>query len=311
VTALYKADLHCHSRYSGQVKHLRFLRARDCYSRPIDVYRRAKERGMDLVTITDHDSIDGCLELLNRFGEMPDFLIGEEVTARLPRFQHNIHIGVYGHTEAQHREIQKLRGNAEDVVAYLRQNGLLYALNHFFHDFSNSARVREFIDRMAEMFTVFEARNGTLQREHNTFIVTLIEQFKRLGRQVSVVAGSDSHTLRRIGRSYTASPARNRDEFLADIQAGRSQVFGPHSNHLSLAADIYGVVLRYYPTVFSVRNGEFSAFSRIQKSFLSLAAAPFLFTPYVAAVRHMRTERERIQQFSRSIFGHQAAPTPS
>src|SRR5579875_3628291 len=157
----FKADLHCHSRYSGQVKHLRFLRARDCYSKPIDVYRRAKERGMDLVTITDHDSIDGCLELLNQFGDMPDFIMGEEVTARLPHFHHEIH---------------KLRANAEELVAYLRQNNLLYVLNHFFHDFWNAARVREFVERMSELFSVFEVRNGTLQREHNAFIVALIER---------------------------------------------------------------------------------------------------------------------------------------
>ncbi|MGH9398044.1 MAG: PHP-associated domain-containing protein [Terriglobia bacterium] len=302
MTKLYKADLHCHSRYSGLVKHLRFLRARDCYSQPVDVYRRAKARGMDLVTITDHDSIDGCLDLLNRFGEMPDFVTGEEVTARLPEFVHEIHIGVYGHSEAQHREIQRLRGNAVELVSYLRQNHLLHALNHFFHDFWNPARVREFVERMAEMFSVFEVRNGTLQREHNAFIVALLDRFQRRGRQVSVVAGSDSHTLRRIGLSYTASPAHNREEFLADIRAGRSQVFGPHSNHLSLAADIYGVVLRYYPTVLSVHNGEFSAPSRAQKFFLSVAAAPFLVTPYIAAVRHTRTERTRIKEFSQLLL---------
>ncbi len=304
---LFKADLHCHSRYSGQVKHLRFLRARDCYSQPLDVFRRAKQRGMDLVTITDHDSIDGCLEVLDRLGERADFIMGEEVTARLPNFRHDIHVGVYGHTEAQHREIQKLRANATDLVTYLRQNDLLHVLNHFFHDFSNASRVREFIERMAEMFSVFEARNGTLQREHNGLIIALMERFRLLGQQVSVVAGSDSHTLRRIGRSYTASPAGSREEFLADIRAGRSQVFGPHSNHLSLAAEIYGVVLRYYPTVLSVRNGEFSPSSRVQKFLLSLAAAPFLVTPYVAAVRHMRTERDRIHKFSQLVFGHQAA----
>lgn len=305
MTKLYKADMHCHSRYSGHVKHLHFLRARDCYSKPIDVYRRAKERGMDLVTITDHNSIDGCLELLNRYGDMPDFLIGEEVTARLPRFQHEIHVGVYGHNEEQHREIHKLRGNAEELVAYLRRGNLLYVLNHFFHDFWNAAKVREFIDRMAELFSVFEVRNGTLQREHNTLIAALLERFRNLGRLVSAVAGSDSHTLRRIGRSYTASPARNREEFIADIRAGRNRVFGPHSNHLSLAADIYGVVLRYYPAVFSLHNGEFSPASRIQKSFLSVACAPFLFTPYVAALKHTRTERRRMKRFSTLVFGPQ------
>jgi predicted metal-dependent phosphoesterase TrpH len=304
---LFKADLHCHSVHSGPVKHLKFLRAKDCYSKPLDVYRRAKSCSMDLVTITDHDSIDGCLELLDRWGEIPpDFVMGEEVSAALPRFQHTIHIAVYGHSEAQHREIQRLRQNGAELVAYLRTSGLLFVLNHFFHDFKDTARLHEFIEQMAEWFDVFEVRNGTMQREHNKFIVDLLEQRRSRRRPISMVSGSDSHTLRRIGRSFTASPARNREGFLTDVRAGRTQVFGPHSNHLTLAADIYGVVLRYYPMVLSVSNGEFSPLVRIQKLLLSIAAAPFLFTPYVAAVGHSAVERSRIQQFSRLYFGGQA-----
>ena len=42
-----------------------FLRSRDCYSPPAECTRVAKARGMDLVAFTDHDSIDGALELLN------------------------------------------------------------------------------------------------------------------------------------------------------------------------------------------------------------------------------------------------------
>ncbi len=295
-----------HTRYSGPVKHLRFFRARDCYSQPLDVYRRAKRRGMDLVTITDHDSIDGCLELLNKLGDLPDFVMGEEVSAYLPRFSHTVHIGVYGHNEAQHRDIQRLRSNGEELVDYLRRNDLLFVLNHFLHDFSNAARFHEFIERMAQLFDVFEVRNGTLQREHNTFIVALLERFRDRARPLGFVAGSDSHTLRRIGRVYTASPARTREEFLRDIRQGRTQVFGPHSNHLSLAADIYGVVLRYYPTVLSLGNGEFHPLIRLRSLCLGIAFTPFLFTPYVAAVRHMRTERGRIKVFSRLLFGEQA-----
>jgi predicted metal-dependent phosphoesterase TrpH len=304
----YKADLHCHSRYSGRVKHLRFLSARDCYSQPLAVYRRAKQRGMDLVTITDHDSIDGCLELLNRLGDLPDFLMGEEVTAQLPDFGHAIHIGVYGHNEEHHREIQKLRRDAYELIGYLRHHRLLYVLNHFFHDFSNARRVREYIDRMADLFHIFEARNGTLQRQHNALIAALLARFRSVGRAVSVVAGSDAHTLRRIGRSYTASYAKNREEFLEDIRTGRTEVFGPDPNHLTLAADIYGVVLRYYPTVLSIGNGEFSPAGRITKFFMSLAAAPFLVTPYVVALRHMRTERNRVRQFSRLLSKDPAQP---
>jgi predicted metal-dependent phosphoesterase TrpH len=294
--------MHVHTRHSGAAKHLKFLRCRDCYSHPLDVYRTAKKRGMDLVTITDHDSINGCLELLDRLGDLPDFMMGEEVSTYFPEFRHEIHIGVYGLNEAHHREIQKLRANGEELVAYLRRSNLLYVLNHFFLHYGDPQRVRRFVERMSELFDVFEIRNGTQLREHNTLVVRLVERFRNASgasRPLGMVAGSDSHTLRRIGRTYTASPARNREEFLQDIRAGGTQVLGLHSNHLSLAADIYGVVLRYYPTVLSIRNGEFPPFIRLKNFFLSILAAPFLVTPYIVAVRHSRIERQRINLFTR------------
>ena len=55
-----KADLHCHSVHST-FKYFRIANTRDSYNRPEEVYRVAKERGMDFVTLSDHDSIDGCL----------------------------------------------------------------------------------------------------------------------------------------------------------------------------------------------------------------------------------------------------------
>jgi predicted metal-dependent phosphoesterase TrpH len=311
---LFKADLHCHTRHSGHAKHLRFLRCRDCYSTPLDVYKTAKRRGMDLVTITDHDSIGGCLELLDRLGDLPDFIMGEEVTVAFPEFQHEVHVAVYGLNEMHHSELQRLRPNGEELVAYLRQNHLLFVLNHFFHDFADGARVREFIQRMAQLFDVFEVRNGSQLREHNLLIVNLLEQYRNgpgADRPIGMIAGSDAHTLRRIGCTYTASPARTPLEFLADIRAGHTQVFGPHSDSLSLAADIYGVVLRHYPAVFSGANGNFPLVDRFKAAVLTVLTTPFLFTPYIVAVRHSRIERERINLFSRLLLGNHAMPFPS
>ena len=300
--------MHCHSIHSGRAKHLRFLRCRDCYSRPLDVYATAKRRGMDLVTITDHDSLDGCLELLDRLGAPPDFITGEEVSATFPEFNHTVHLGVYGLNEAQHREIQRLRSNARELVPYLRQQNLLFALNHFFHDFGDAARVREFTDCMAELFEVFEVRNGTQERDHNTLIANLVGAFRRHGRSVGVIGGSDSHTLRRLGRTYTACPAANRTEFLEAIRAGRSQVCGAHSNHVSLAADIYGVVLRYYPAVFSVGNGELPGAVRARNILFSILAVPFLFVPYVTAARHSSIEHARVNQFAGILSSQKPSP---
>jgi predicted metal-dependent phosphoesterase TrpH len=298
---LLKADMHCHSLYSGRAKHLRFLRCRDCYSQPLDIYSTAKRRGMDLVTITDHDSLAGCLEVLDRLGDLPDFIMGEEVSATFPEFSHTVHIGVYGLNEAQHREIQGLRSNAQELIPYLRQQNLLFVLNHFFHDFSDADRVLDFTQRMAELFDVFEVRNGSQERNHNALIAHLVKACRQRGHPVGMVGGSDAHTLRRLGRTYTFCPAAHREEFLEAIRAGRSQVCGAHSNHLSLAADIYGVVLRYYPAVFSVGNGELPAALRARNIFLGILAAPFLFVPYVSALRHSFIEHSRIERFARQL----------
>ena len=78
-----KADLHCHSRFSV-FKYFRRANTRDCYSPPEDVYRIANERGMSFVTLSDHDSIDGALYLLNKNPDMTDFFIGEEIEAFFP-----------------------------------------------------------------------------------------------------------------------------------------------------------------------------------------------------------------------------------
>ena len=118
MTPTLRADLHvhtCHSKVSGT---LPFLGSRDCYSPPADVYRVAKARGMDLVAFTDHDSIDGALELLDARGPIAtDVIVGEEVSCRLPDGDIEVHLGVYGMTEALHRDVQPLRRNVFDVTA--------------------------------------------------------------------------------------------------------------------------------------------------------------------------------------------------
>ena len=85
-TELKRADLHCHSRFSV-FKYFRRANTRDCYNAPEDVYRIAKERGMSFVTLTDHDSIDGALYLLNKYPDMKDFFIGEEVETHQSAFR--------------------------------------------------------------------------------------------------------------------------------------------------------------------------------------------------------------------------------
>ena len=64
----------------------------ECATPPEEVYELAKRRGMDFVTITDHDTIDGCLEIADR----PDVFVSEELTAWFAGEPQAVHVLCYG-----------------------------------------------------------------------------------------------------------------------------------------------------------------------------------------------------------------------
>ena len=86
-----RCDLHTHSLWSGAADVAVVGRyARESYSEPLAVYEAARRRGMDLVTITDHDTIDGNLTLAH----LPEVFWSEEVTCTLPSGT-IVHLGVF------------------------------------------------------------------------------------------------------------------------------------------------------------------------------------------------------------------------
>src|SRR5882672_6509704 len=102
-----RCDLHVHSKHSGNCNIPFFnVFCRESYSDPEEVYHALKRKGMDLVTLTDHDSIEGA-ERLRRYA---DFFVSEEVTCRMPSGA-SVHVGVYNITERQHVEIQRRRND--------------------------------------------------------------------------------------------------------------------------------------------------------------------------------------------------------
>jgi predicted metal-dependent phosphoesterase TrpH len=77
-----KIDLHVHSKYSTRPSQwvLQKLGCQECYTEPLALYRSAKDKGMTAVTITDHNTINGVLEIAH----LPDTFISEEVTSYFP-----------------------------------------------------------------------------------------------------------------------------------------------------------------------------------------------------------------------------------
>lgn len=302
---LLRADLHVHSYHSGYARHLAFLRTRDCYSAPDAVYRTAKARGMDLVTITDHDSIDGCLEFLERHPDAPDFFISEEIECRFPARRGRsasagglkAHIGAYGIDERIHREIQPLRSNVYEAAAFLRQEGVFFALNHLFFFFNQQMPLREYLEAVVPLFPGFEVRNGAMLREHNTLIEAIVRE--RPAPAAAFIGGSDAHTLGTIGMTYTEAPGRTRDEYLDSLRAGRSSTGGRHGGTLRVAREIYGVVFRYWASLVGLERQDLGWGRRTLGLAFSGVSLPAEFMPLLVAARQKRRERERIARYRR------------
>jgi predicted metal-dependent phosphoesterase TrpH len=268
-----KADLHCHSVYST-FKYFRIANTRDSYNRPEDVYRLAKQRGMDFVTLTDHDSIDGCLYLLNKFPDLDDFFISEEVETWFPDTRQRIHINVFAIDERQHAEIQKRRENIYDLHAYIREENILASANHMFQNYRMRNSPRQYFDEMLRMFDSFEVKNGAMASQHNRLVEDLMAVVREKRGDVSLVAGSDAHTLGPLARVYTVAEAETVPEFLEKVRLGQCFVWGSEMGFRVLLSDVYRMVFRYYGSVLDLKNPEFTRGAKARHLALAAVGAP-------------------------------------
>jgi predicted metal-dependent phosphoesterase TrpH len=268
-----KADLHCHSVHST-FKYFRVANTRDCYNNPEDVYRLAKERGMDFVTLTDHDSIDGCLYLLNKYPDLDDFFVSEEVETWFPDTRQRIHVNVFGIDERQHGEIQRRRQNIYDLHAYLREERILASANHMFQNYRMRNSPRQYFEEMLRMFDVFEVKNGAMASQHNRLVEDLMAVVREKRGDVSLVAGSDAHTLGPLARVYTVAEAETVPEFLDKVRQGQCFVWGSEMGFKVLLSDVYRMVFRYYGSVLDLKNPEFTRGAKARHLALAAVGAP-------------------------------------
>jgi predicted metal-dependent phosphoesterase TrpH len=229
-----RIDLHCHSTFSDE--RLRWV-PRWMTFRPLlepeELYDLAKQRGMDFVTITDHDTIDGCKALLDRRGELPDFMIGEEVTAAFPEDGTVIHVNVFDIDERQHDEIQRRRDDVYALVDYVAKAGRLFVLNHMTWTGQHRPLNARQVEVMLDLFPIFEVLNGTRSYAHNAFTWRATQ-----GRGKVLVAGSDSHT-NRVGTTYTLSAGETVAELTESILAGKAVACGAFGTPEQLRDDVW------------------------------------------------------------------------
>src|SRR6201999_2642848 len=123
-----RVDLHCHSTASEESRLgvQRALGLPECATPPEEVYELAKRRGMDFVTITDHDTIDGVLSIADR----SDVFVSEELTASFRGEPQQVHVLCFGITPDDHEWLQRHAHDVELCAEYLHGHGIACALAH-------------------------------------------------------------------------------------------------------------------------------------------------------------------------------------
>ncbi|HEY6387398.1 MAG TPA: PHP domain-containing protein [Candidatus Acidoferrum sp.] len=228
-----RCDLHVHSIASGMCNTPVLSRiCRESYNQPAEVYARLKQLGMSIITLTDHDSIDAG-EALRKHA---DFFLSEEATVQMP-VGTEMHLGVYGITERDHLEIQRRRKDFISLMMYLTEKKLFFSANHVFSGLTGPRHDEDF-SWCASYVPALESRNGQMWPKANRSATRLAS---RLGK--IAVAGSDSHTITGVGRTFTEVPgARTVEDFFTGLRAGQGQVHGVHGSYLKLTADVFSIV---------------------------------------------------------------------
>ncbi|MBD3317879.1 MAG: glycosyltransferase [Chitinivibrionales bacterium] len=252
-----KVDLHVHTKYSAHPSEwfLQRIGASESYTEPDALYESAKARGMDFVTVTDHNQIEGALYLKKKHPD--DVLTGVEVTTYFPEDRCKAHVLVYGLNESQFRAIDRLRGDIFHFRDYLKKEGLAHSVAHATFSVNHKLRI-EHVEKLILLFDYFEGINGQLTWHANeTLVYSLceltpdiinelrrryeIEPFSDTPWHKGLTGGSDDHCGLFIGKTCTEAKASTPEEFLSALKAKTSFPRGACNDFQGFAFSIYKI----------------------------------------------------------------------
>ena len=256
-----KADLHVHSKYSDRPSEwfLRRIGAPECFVEPREVYRRARQRGMEFVTISDHNCIRGALEI----ADLPGTFISAEVTTYFPENGCKIHLLVLGIDEEQFRMIQELRADIYQLQHYLMEESILCSVSHPLFRVNGRLTIDQ-VEKLILMFPRFEEINGARDRRSADLAGAVLRHLtpellaKMADRhglepcgpepwKKTFTGGSDDHSGAYIGAAYTATPlAEDVGEFLAHLRRGDHEPGGSCGGSVAMGHSLYHIAYSYY-----------------------------------------------------------------
>src|SRR5213595_3484571 len=252
-----KCDLHIHSRHSARSEEWLFRRFDfpDSYSDPKQLYEQLRKRGMDYVTITDHDSIEGCLEIAH----LPRTFISEQITTYFPHDSCKLHILVWGISEQQHHDIESVRENLFDLQRYLQGAQIAHAVAHPLYSVNGKLEATH-LEKLILLFKHFEGINGLRDALLSELAQSLFNQLtpakvealaNRHGLPPThadpwkkiLIGGSDDHGGQFVASAFTeTSAADSAEKFLEHIRNGDCKARGHGGTPLILSHGFYNTV---------------------------------------------------------------------
>ncbi len=176
-----KIDLHCHSDHSP-----------DCLTPVQRVLVLAKERGIDVQAITDHNTIDGALAgipIARKLGIT--LIVGEEITTT-----HGELIGLFL------RKAVKKHLSPEQTIIDIKSQGGLVLLPHGFDPFKVSRLRPKSLSKISKSIDIVEGFNARVSYRH--FNDRAVKWAKQMGLPMS--AGTDAHREKDIGTAWVEAP---------------------------------------------------------------------------------------------------------
>jgi glycosyltransferase involved in cell wall biosynthesis/predicted metal-dependent phosphoesterase TrpH len=254
---IVRADLHVHSLHSKHPSEwiLQRLGASESYTPIETVYRLAKEQGNDFVTLTDHNTIEGALELCRLHPD--DCFVSTEATAYFPEDGCKVHILCYNITADQFSVIQRARDNIYNLRDYLRQENIACSVAHATYSVNNKLTI-EHIEKLLVLFDVFEGINGTRGQESNRIWQQVLrkttpDDIGRLSAKHHLdpwsttpwhkgqTGGSDDHAGLFAGATWTSAEASSKEDYLDAVRNRRTTPGGRCGDFKALAYGIYKI----------------------------------------------------------------------
>jgi predicted metal-dependent phosphoesterase TrpH len=198
-----RADLHTHTNAS------------DGWPTPHQlVEHAARQAGLDLIAVTDHDTIEGALRAAEHAARRSrlQVIIGEEVSSRDGHI-----IGLF----LEHRVRPGLSA-AATVHSIHEQGGIAIAAHPFWRTQrqGRTGPVHGVGWLAAELpFDAVEVENAT----PGFYVFNQLARRLNLGLGAAEFGGSDAHIVDAVGRAFTAFPGKTPDELRTALQTGQTR----------------------------------------------------------------------------------------